>query len=396
MEVRSPEHRLRTAERTAQPGRPDGVNRPANADTATVVRMSPRSPLVRALELWLLAVTPVVLLVGAARSWSHSHTLAWDFDRAYLPAAHLVVHGSSPYGPLTRAALSSQTAFVYPPLGAFLAAPFTVLPAHAADVLVTVLAALAVPGILALVGVRDWRCYGATLLWMPTISAIHLGTVAVVLALGVALLWRWRDHAVRAGLVLGLVVALKLFVWPLVLWLVITRRFKAALVAACSSVVFLLVPWIPLGGAGLTAYPHRLSELSSLEAKRGFSPAALLAHLGVGWTVAQAVGYALGVALLVLAYRRRSSQETALALLCSASLLLTPILWPNYLLIMLVPLALLRPRFGVVWLLPIVLIGQPVIDPPVWEIAVFLAILAVFTFGWPRQFRLGRPQPVLA
>ena len=156
---------------------------------------------------------------------------------------------------------------------------------HAADVLVTVLAALAVPGILALVGVRDWRCFGATLLWMPTISAIHLGTVAVVLALGVALLWRWRDHAVRAGLVLGLVVALKLFVWPLILWLAITRRFKAALVAACSSVVFLLVPWIPLGGAGLAAYPHRLSELSSLEAKRGFSPAALLAHLGVGWTV---------------------------------------------------------------------------------------------------------------
>ena len=101
------------------------------------------------------------------------------------------------------------------------------LPAHAADVLVTVLAALAVPGILALVGVRDWRCFGATLLWMPTISAIHLGTVAVVLALGVALLWRWRDHAVRAGLVLGLVVALKLFVWPLILWLAITRRFKA-------------------------------------------------------------------------------------------------------------------------------------------------------------------------
>src|SRR3954471_13011957 len=161
----------RTDERTGRPPRPDGVKRRPNADTATVVRTSPRSPLLRVLELWLLAVTPVVLLFGAARSWSHSNTLAWDFDRAYLPAAHLVLQGSSPYGPLTRAALSSQTAFVYPPLGAFLAAPFTALPAHSADVLVTVLAALAVPGILALVGVRDWRCFGATLLWMPTISA---------------------------------------------------------------------------------------------------------------------------------------------------------------------------------------------------------------------------------
>ena len=217
-----------------------------------------------------------------------------------------------------------------------------------------------------------------------------------MLALGVALAWRWRDHAVRAGLVLGLVVALKLFLWPLVLWFVITRRFKAAAVAACSSVVFLFVPWIPLDGAGLMSYPHRLSLLSSLEAKRGFSPAALLAHLGLGWGAAQAVGYALGVALLVLAYRRRSSEAAALGLVCSAALLLTPILWPNYLLIMLVPLALLRPRFGVVWLLPVVLIGQPVIDPAVWEIAVFLGILAVLTLDPAERLPFRRPQPVLA
>ena len=348
------------------------------------------------LELWLLAVLPIVLLAGAARSWAHSHTLAYDFDRAYLPAAHLVLHGDSPYGPATRAVLALQTAFVYPPIGAFLAAPFAALPAHAADILVTVLAALAVPAIPALVGMRDWRCFGAALLWMPTISAVHLGTIVVVLALGVALAWRWRDHAVRAGLVLGLVVALKLFLWPLVFWFVITRRFRAAATAACSSLVFLFVPWIPLHGAGLTSYPHRLSVLSSLEAKRGFSPAALLAHLGVGWGVAEAVGYALGVALLVLAYRRRGSETAALGLVCSAALLLTPILWPNYLLIMLVPLAVRRPRFGVVWLLPAILIGQPVIDPAVWEIAVFLGILAALTVDRPRSFRLRRPQPVLA
>ena len=343
------------------------------------------------LELWLLAVAPVVLLAGAVRSWAHSHTLAYDFDRAYLPAAHLVVHGTSPYGPATRAALGSQTAFVYPPIGAFLAAPFTALSPHAADILVTVLAVLAVQAILVLVGVRDWRCFGAALLWLPTISAVHLGTVVVVLALGVALAWRWRDHVLRAGLVLGLLVALKLFLWPLILWFVITRRFKAAIVAGCSSVLFILVPWIPLRGAGLLAYPHRLIVLSSLEAKRGFSPAALLAHLGVGWGVAGAFGYALGVALLVVAYRSRRSETAALGLVCSAALLLTPILWPNYLLIMLVPLALLRPRFGVLWLLPVILLGQPVIDPAVWEIAVFLGILAALTVDWPQEHPAEAP-----
>jgi hypothetical protein len=231
---------------------------------------------------------------------------------------------------------------------------------------------------------------------MPTISAIHLGTVTLVLVLGVALLWRWRDHAVRAGIVLGLVVALKLVLWPLVLWLVITRRFKGALVAAGSSLFFLLAPWIPLHGAGLAAYPHRLSLLTSLEAKRGFSPAALLWHLGLGWSTAEAIGYALGAALLFLAYRRRGSDESALSLVCAASLLLTPILWPNYLLIMLVPLALHRPRFGVVWLLPVLLFGQAVFAPPVWEIALFLAILAVFTIDRAGGLPFRRPQPVLA
>jgi Glycosyltransferase family 87 len=370
--------------------------RPATTDTAAIVGVLRRSPLVHALELWLLGAVPVVLLVGAARTWAQSHTLAYDFDRAYLPAAHLVLHGASPYGPATQAALGSQTAFVYPPIGAFLATPFAALPPHAVDVLVTVLAALAVPATLVLLGVHDWRCLGASLLWMPTISAVHLGTVTVVLVLGVALAWRWRDHAVRAGLVLGLVIALKLFLWPLVVWFAITRRFRAAAVAALSAVVLFLAPWIPLEGAGLDSYPHRLSLLSSLEAKRGFSPAALLAHLGVGWSGAQAVSYALGVALLVVAYRHRSSETTALGLVCAASLLLTPILWPNYLLIMLVPLALRRPRFGLAWLLPAVLLGQTVIDPPRWEIAVFLGILAALTADGLVSNPLRRPQPVLA
>jgi len=348
------------------------------------------------LELWFLVLVPIYLLVGTARSALRSDTIAYDFDRAYLPAAHLVVHGSSPYGPATRAVLSSQTAFVYPPIGAFLAAPFAALPDHAADIVVTVLAVIGVPLILALVGVRDWRCMGAAVLWMPTFSAIHLGAVTVVLALGIALAWRWREHSVRSGLVLGLVVALKLFLWPLLIWLVITRRYKAAMIAACSTIVFVLAPWIPLRGAGLLSYPHRLSLLSSLEAKRGFSPAALLAQAGVNWSAAQAVGYALGITLLALAYRRRRSDASVLGLVCAASLLLTPILWPNYLVIMLVPLALLRPRFGIVWLLPVILFGQPAIDPPAWEIVVLLGILAALTLPAMGILPRRRPQPVLA
>jgi hypothetical protein len=369
--------------------------RRATADTA-VMEVRPSSALVRVLEPVAYAALPGIILVHSVLAWSRLHTLAYDFDRAYLPAAHHVLHNASPYGPATRAALGSQTAYVYPPLGAFLAAPFAAIPAHAADVLVTVLAVLALPAILALVGVRDWRCLVVSLLWMPTISAIHLGSITLVLVIGVALVWRWRSHAVRAGIVLGFVIGLKLLLFPLVVWLAITRRWTAAAVAAGSSIFFLFAPWIPIHGAGLSAYPHRLSLLSSIEAKRGFSPAALLWQLGVGWTAAQAIGYSCGAVLLVLAYRRRRSDTAAFGFACAASLLLTPILWPNYLLIMLIPLGLRRPRFDVVWLLPVLLFGQAIFGPPAWEVALFLAILAALTVAVAGRIPFRRPQPVLA
>ena len=349
------------------------------------------------LEVWLLGVLPLFLIVGTARAALAAHTLAWDFDRAYLPAIHHVLHGMSPYGPSTPAALGSQTTFVYPPLGALLGAPLAVFSAQTAAILVTVLATLSVPAILLLVGVRDWRCIGAALLWMPTSSAIHLGTVSVPMALGVALLWRWRDRPVHAGLVLGLVIGLKLFLWPLLIWLALTKRYRAATVATVSTIGFVLAPWLPIGGAGLLGYPHRLSVLTSLEAKSGFSPAAFLSHLGVGWGAAEALGYGLGLLVLVVAYRRREADASAFGLVCAATLLLTPILWPNYLVIMLAPLGVLRPRFGLVWVLPVILVAQAAYNPPVWEMVVFLATIAVVTVSasgpplWRRH-----PEPVLA
>ena len=368
--------------------------------TSSVVRALLRSPFARALEVWLFAVVPLFVAVETTQGSIRTNKIAFDFDRAYYQAGRLLLHGASPYGPNTREALSSQTAFVYPPISAYLTAPFALIPHLPADLVVTALATLSVPALLALVGVRDWRVMGAALLWWPTIAAIHLGSVSIPLALGIAVAWRWRDRPVPSGLSIGLVVALKLFLWPLVIWLAITRRWKAAGIAACSSIFFVLVPWIPLGGAGLLSYPHRLSLLSSLEAKRGFSPADLLAGLGADWTNAQVVGYGLGLALLVWAWRRRDAEASALALVLAASLLLSPILWPNYLVVLLVPLAVVRPRLDVWWLIPIALFSQPNIDPSTWQIALFLGtfaalVVAIMRAGEQRTAERRSPAQIL-
>ena len=129
IEVRPPEHRKRTAERTAQPGRPDGVIRRATADTAIGrERRRPDHRCSASLELWLLAVTPrrsprrsreIVVALAHARLRLRPRLPARGASR---PPRLVAVRAA------TRAALGSQTAFVYPPIGAFLAAPFAALP----------------------------------------------------------------------------------------------------------------------------------------------------------------------------------------------------------------------------------------------------------------------------
>src|SRR5712691_3434232 len=187
------------------------------------------------------------------------HVLAFDFHHAYLPAAHAVLAGHSPYPAATVAALAPRTAFVYPPLTAFLAVPFTVLPPLVADALVTALAVACIAVILALLGVRDWRCYTIPFLWEPTYSAVQTANVTLLLALGLALMWRFRSRAFAVAVVAGALVALKLFLWPVLLWLVATRRFRSAAAGVAAGVVLVLGPWAVIRFAGLTGYPHLLN-----------------------------------------------------------------------------------------------------------------------------------------
>ena len=62
--------------------------------------------------------------------------------------------------------------------------------------------------------------------WSSTGSSS--GTSRCCSSLPLALAWRYRERARVAGLAVGVAVAAKLFVAPLVVWLLLTRRFRAA------------------------------------------------------------------------------------------------------------------------------------------------------------------------
>jgi alpha-1,2-mannosyltransferase len=323
-------------------------------------------------SLLLFGVAP--LLLYARVLWAAPPLV--DFQ-VFWGAGQDVLAGRSPYPPLEAAALASEHAFVYPAPAALAMVPWALLPYQAAEALFALVLLAAVAATLAVLGVRDWRCYGAAFLWVPVLNASLVGAVGPLLALGVALAWRYRGSAVRTAMVVAAVVVAKVFLWPLVLWLAATRRLRAAALAAVAATVTTLVGWAILGFAGFRDYPRMLSMLADALQDLGFSPMALGLALGAPPDVARGLTLAVGglalVAIFVLA--RRVGDRAALSAALVSALLLSPIVWPHYFVLLLVPLALARPRFDPVWLLPLAwwaIRGQS--EGVAWEIVVGLGV----------------------
>jgi alpha-1,2-mannosyltransferase len=328
------------------------------------------------LLVWPPVAVGWVLAVGIRK-----HAMAFDFAHAYLPAARAVLAGHSPYPPATVAALTPRTAFLYPPLTAYLVAPFTALPTFAAEALASLLAIGCVVGILMLLGVRDWRCYMVAFLFVPTYSAIQTANVMLLLALGLALLWRYRDRRALAALLVGALIAVKLILWPLLIWLVVTRRSRAAAGGVIAGAALVFVPWAGIGFAGLGGYAHLLRAVSLVQGRDGFSIAALLTH-AVSWQAAELVGYSVGAAVLVAAaWVGRRDERRSFALAIAAALLLTPIVEMDYFVLLLVVLALYKPRLGWAWIVPLAFWVAPQVGRgAAWQTAAALAA-ATATFA---------------
>ena len=244
----------------------------------------------------------------------------------------------------------------------------------------TVLLLAAVAATLAVLGVRDWRCYGAAYLSVAVLHDIRLGALTPLLALGLALVWRWRDEA-RAAMPLALIVMAKLFLWPLAVWLVATGRLRLALRSALLVVVASALGWAVIGFAGLADYPQLLKVLASAEQGGGYSVVSASLALGLGPGLARAVAAALGFGLLALCWRegRAGNDERSLALAIAGALALSPIVWLHYFVLLLVPIAVARRTFGAIWLVPVLFWITPFEGHfgEHWRIAVGIGVAAL-------------------
>jgi hypothetical protein len=304
----------------------------------------------------------------------------WAFREAFLGAAETVLDGRSPYPALDDGSIERGTAYVYPPLLALLTTPFTFVAADVAAVLFAVLLVACVPATLAVLGIRDWRCYGAALLWPPVLSAVHVENISILVALAAAVVWRLRARTDASGATFGVSLALKPLLWPLAVWLVATRRLRAVVWAAASAALLVIASWAVLGFAGALEYQRLVRHLSDEMDEWGYSVYALALDLGAGDVVARALWATLVVALLVGAFAvaRRGDDRRSFALAVVATIAASPIVWLHYFALLLVVVAVLQPRLSAAWFAPLLMFAsEEITNGTTFQTAVTLAAAAL-------------------
>jgi alpha-1,2-mannosyltransferase/arabinofuranan 3-O-arabinosyltransferase len=193
-----------------------------------------------------------------------------------------------------------------------------------------------------------WTAVGVVMLLLssPLLSTLALGQVYPVLALGLVASWMAdrRGRQEVSGAALGLVVALKPSLLPVLLWPLVRRRWRALVAAFVAGGLATLVGVLVLGPGTTLDYVGVLRDRSVSPYWDNASLPAAAARLFTENSYAQnvatlpwmvPVGYALGIAAVLLsAIRVRHGPEVGLWVLVAASLLASPIAWHNYLVLL--------------------------------------------------------------
>ncbi len=232
-------------------------------------------------------------------------------------------------------------------------------------------------------GVRDWRCYGVVLLWYPVLQNFLLGSITSLLALGLAIVWRYRDSRRAAPVTLAALIAAKIFLWPLLVWLGVSRRWLIGVRALGLAIAGLFLSWALIGFAGLGSYLRLLDELSRLEQWKSYSAVALGMALGLtgGESRALALAACALVLLAIVLVQRRGREHAdkqAFVLAIAAAFFFSPIVWTHYLALLVVPIAITRPKLSPIWFVPLAMwasYGQS--NGHLWRVALGFSIWAV-------------------
>ena len=335
---------------------------------------SPRG-VARTASIVLCAFIPIGVFVLMLPDFLRGRFRPTDYPQ-FHQAAQAILDGRDPYHVVVT---SWWGPYPYPPLPALATVPLTLFSIRTAGLLVEATLVGAALGAIFVAGVRDWRCYGVALLWPPVIGSIETGNLTLWLALAAALAWRRRDRLVVPASAIGVALALKLFLWPLVVWFAATRRLRAAGLSLVVGTAVLLLSWAAIGFSGLLEYPGLLRRLDRTVGGEAYTTYAAGVDLGLPTPLAQAMWIVIGLTLVagVVLVGRSGDDRSAFILAVAASLALTPIVWLHYFALLVVVVAVAQPTLGLLWFLPLVLVAVPGRGPTSFERSQVLVVAAV-------------------
>ena len=327
----------------------------------------------------VVAVLLTVLVFRAIQLLNFAGQIQWGYDfSAYWQAAHNVLDGqpiytsaqlAGPYSP------QQQYLYLYPPFLAVAVTPLAALfpadyrlanvPWAAIGAILAALVAWAVSRREAIGDRRDSiLLVGAAFAFPPVIGELVMGNVHLMLLglLGGAWLSIRREPEPRAsalaGVLVGAAATVKIFPALMILWFLLTGRFRAA---AWSVVTIALLVLGTLPFVGVTPwleYPTVLLNLGPpVDTTDTLAPAVWLSSI-VPSAVARVLVVLAMLAAVVWA-SRRLSEPVSFATAVAASVLIAPAMYHHYLAVLVLPL-LLALRWA----------------PPVWTVGV--CYLAMF------------------
>ena len=298
------------------------------------------------IEGWLIAAIALVLIVSDVARVLPNHGL-WDFG-SFVASARAAREGLNPYGvyPLTmHVVLPGFDAYnpnLNPPISALLFRAFDVTdPQASLRIWWAISVACYVLAVLLLVARYGAR--RAVLIGLPALAlagfsdTLFLGQIYLPLVLAAVAAWLVleRGQAAFAGVLIGLVVAMKpnFLVWPVLLLL--SRHYRPAFVALGVAA---LVSAVPLVAMGPEVYRQWVELLASDRERAAFltnaSLTGLAARAGVS-VVGLVISAALLMALAAWALVRRPDALRASAFGLLASVFASPIGWIHYTLFLL-------------------------------------------------------------
>jgi alpha-1,2-mannosyltransferase len=332
----------------------------------------------------LLAITGLVVLAAA-----FAGTLGFDF-LAYHQAASRILHGQPLYD-LSVEEAGGFGLFYYPPQFAVALLPFAVIPG---DVVVWLWLAASIAMVLAAIWilpvsstVRAVTLLLAAIDW-PVPYALKLGQVGPLLLLLFAIGWRWLDRPAVVGTIGALGAAVKVQPGLVLVWALLTRRWRAFAVGVAVGLGSVLLATAVTRSTGVWFdFLELLRQVSNpITTPHNFTPGAVAYQLGVPEATAgvlQVASTAL-VALLFVASALRHPAAISYLVTVVASQLVSPVLWDHYAMLLLLPVAALLER-GQWWaaLVPLATsvlllpIGLPAVVYPVVFWVTLVALIVV-------------------